>query len=268
MSRNPPKAPAIIPSAAQHALQIPEILEAIVIWSLHLHYVYDDRCRRVNQLRRVAKVWQMTVDHNPTLRTFAFRDPPNATSDSKTHLATFCRPYCGALEYELAAITELAMSDKTVGLSEFHKVSHSITMTHGSLIKGFRKKRKVPRCLASDIYITKPAVGSVYLRFSGSANSDWLDALNGIAKPTDFVHNLFDSFEYDYHIESPTGVNAQDLLGGIDKAVNSLYTLRKGSFLVQKIEVWIGNPALLKERPQSIPGWQIRKLWESKPWKS
>lgn len=166
-------------------------------------------------------------------------------------------------------VTELALSSKkTVGLSEFQKVSHSIATTHGPLIKGFRKKRRVPRFLASDIFVTRPAIESIYLRFSGSSDHDWLEALKGIAKPTDYIHNLFESFQYDYHIESSTGVKAKDLINGIDKSINSFYTLPKGSFLVHKIEVWIGNSELLKEGPQSISGWQIRMLWEAKPWKS
>ncbi|KAK6513736.1 hypothetical protein TWF506_008173 [Arthrobotrys conoides] len=272
-----------IPKASQNALQIPEILETIIIWSLHLHYVYDDRCRRVNQLRRVAKVWQSTIDHNRTLRSFAFRDPLNTSSSSpleittpttpsRFHLATFCRPYCTALEYELAAVTEIAYSrKKLIGKSEFQKVLYSITTTHGPLIKSFRKKHKVPRCLASNIFITGPTVESIYLRFSGSADTVWFESLGKTAKPTDYLSNLFNNFEYDYHIESSVGVTGNDLIDGIGKAINSFYTLAvssKGSFLIQKIEIWIGNPALLKERPQSVPGWQIRTLWDSKPWKS
>ncbi|KAF3176479.1 hypothetical protein EYR41_011068 [Orbilia oligospora] len=282
------------PKASQNALQIPEILESIIIWSLHLHYVYDDRCRRVNQLRRVAKVWQSTIDHNPVLRCFAFRDPLNTSSASASSpsqkttpttpspppppprfsLAIFCRPYCTALEYELAAVTEIACShSKPIGQSEFQKVLHSITMTHSPIIKGFRKKRKVPRCLASNIFVTGPTVESIYLRFSGSADSDWLEALRKFAKPTDYVFNLFNNFEYDYHVESEEGVRGNDLVNAVGKAVGSFYELsgkgegKDASFLIQKIEVWIGNPVLLKERPQSIPGWQIRTLWESKPWK-
>ncbi|KAK6339812.1 hypothetical protein TWF718_009203 [Orbilia javanica] len=248
-------------------LQIPEILESIIIWSLHLHYVYDERCKLVNKLRRVAKVWKIAIEHNPTLRSFAFRDPPSALSASRAHLAIFCRPYCLALECELSAIQELELSGvRPVGLSELKKVMHSITMTHGNLIKEFRKKRKVPRCLMTDIFVTGPAVTSIYIRYSGSSDHDWLEGLRGIAKPTDFVYDFFNNFKYDYNIQNPSGVSAKDLLGGIEKSVKSFYDLPKGSFLVQTIEIWIGDPEVLKEQPQYISCWQVRKIWESNPW--
>ncbi|KAK6352257.1 hypothetical protein TWF730_009088 [Orbilia blumenaviensis] len=257
------------PSATQIALKIPELLESIIIWSLHLHYVYDDRCRRVNQLRRVAKAWRTTIDHNPTLRVFAFRDPLNTSPETNPHLATFCRPYCRALEYELAAVMEMRSHSprKAIGFAEFQKVSHSISMEHSPLIKGYRKNRRVPRCLASDVFITKPTLPSVYLRFSGSSDHDWLEALKGIARPRDYVHNHFDNFEYDYNVSSPTGVTAKDLIQELEKAIKSFYKLASGSFMILKIEVWIGDPDLLKERPQSIPGWQVRMIWEPCLWK-
>lgn len=245
------------PTAAYRVLNLPELLEEIVLYDLSTISTTRSRSQprhwnngwiRLNNLRRVSKRWSLVINCSPKLGKIIFRYPA-ICSYVKIEKLRLCEPFLCSLGKKMRHMSEIKNYRGASTLTQFEEFRDKIAPLAGYT--------------ASGVFVSRPAVEAVYIRFSGLADTFWLGGYEAFVRPVDYSR-VSSSHDYCYHHKVINrrggGVTAEDLVSSLLLVLCKFLSF-EGEFRNLTIDLAVGNCMSL-DNTQLLSIVSSRPLWE------
>ncbi|KAK6513737.1 hypothetical protein TWF506_008174 [Arthrobotrys conoides] len=266
-----PTRPISTYTAAYQVLNLPELLEEIILYDLTTittiattrpshprphHWV--NNWDRLTHLRQVCKTWSIIIDFSPKLGRLVYRYPKICTYVKIENLS-LCEPFLWSLCCKMKKMSEIRDWDGFGTVTEFDGFVREIAPSGGYV--------------ASNVFVSQPAVQAVYIRFSGLADSTWLKDYEAFIRPVDYSR-ISSGRDYSYHYavinnrDSGGGVTAEDLVNSLILVIGKFFSFG-GGFRNLTIDLAVGNSmifnghqflSIVSSRRMWEPSWSARKL--------
>ncbi|KAK6339810.1 hypothetical protein TWF718_009202 [Orbilia javanica] len=246
-----------ISAAALQVLNLPELLEEIILYDLSTISIGQSRTQprhwnkgwvRLNQLRGVSKGWSSIIDHSPKLGKIVFRYPVTSCY-IKIERLSLCEPFLCSLGDKMKEMSEIKNFKGASTLEEFEIFTSSLAPLAGYV--------------SSNVFVSQPAVEAVFIRFSGLANASWLRDYEAYVRPVDYSR-VSSTQDYCYHYKVVNyrggGVTAEDLVSSLMVVICKFFSF-DGQFRNLTIDLAVGN-LMSSNNSGFLSIVTSRRLWE------